>query len=164
MNFWLVQIRRCSVTSTQPRSFCCEIEEGEEWNGTSNHCSHTDVPVDSCFIMASVITFKKRHTGFDSHTISPTHLEALEACYSAVPISAHYRIAFHHLHLNIFMANECLLCFQTVLGNAVHSHNSCQRRVLVNMLLMSHFCKFIPLLQYICDLTKLKNIPWWKTS
>lgn len=41
--------------------------------------------------------------------------------YSAVPRSAHGRIAFHHLHWNIFIAVECFLCFQTVLGNAVHS-------------------------------------------
>lgn len=77
--------------------------------------------------------------------------------YSAVSHSDHYWIAFHHLHLNVLIAVECLLCFQAVLGNAILSQYSCQHRVLMRTLLVSHIYKFVTSLQCICNLIKLRN-------
>lgn len=88
---------------------------------------------------------------------SPKHLETLEMWYSAAPCFAHHRIAFHYLHLNIFITIECLLHFQILLGNAVHFYNSYQNRMLVRTLLVTQFYTFVILLQCICDTTKWKK-------
>jgi len=58
--------------------------------------------------------------------------------------------------MNIFIVVECLRCFHIVFGNAVQSHKY-QHRMLVSLPLMIRFHKFIPLFQYICNLTKLKK-------
>lgn len=100
---------------------------------------------------------EKTYWIWQPHNFTHTSGSTWSMHYSAVPCSVHCRITLHHLHLNIFLAVECLPCFQTVLRNAVHSHNSCQHRMLMSILQMSHFYKFIPLLQYICDLIKLKK-------
>lgn len=76
---------------------------------------HTDVPASWCFMMVPVMAIKKRYIGFGSYTISPTHLEALEECYSAISHSAHYWIAFYCLRLNAFLSVERYFVFRLCL-------------------------------------------------
>lgn len=117
-------------------------KDGENWTSILNHYSHTQMCLQSSFTMSLVIAFKKWHIGCERHTISPTHLEALEACVTQLShAQLTRRIAFLHHPLDILIAIEDLICFQTVLGTAVYSPNSCQYTVLVSTLLMRHFCK-----------------------
>lgn len=90
------------------------------------------------------------------HSFTQTSGSTGSMC-SAVPCSAHHRIAFHCLHLNVFIAIECLLCFQIVLRNAVHLYNSYHHRMLMSTFLVSQFYTFVLLLQSICGITKWKK-------